>query len=128
MKSIRWLIFCALTGITGSKAFGALIAGITVLRWHPETTSAFGLTPIEFALLGCFNIGLWTAIAAVTWALRREKDTVQRTPLKRFLMSILLTVWVVGVFLLFAYDKAATEAAIKMAIPKLVEQEIQHAQ
>jgi hypothetical protein len=107
------------------KALGALISGIVVLRWHPEITSAFGLNSIEFALLGCFNIGLWTAIAAVTWALRREKDTIQRTPLKRFLMSILLTVWVVGVFLLFAYDKAAATKATKAAIPNLIEQIIQ---
>jgi hypothetical protein len=125
MKSIRWFIFCALTSITGAKAFASLISAISILRWNSETTSALGLTPIEFALLACFNIGIWTAIAALSWTLRSAKDTVQRTPLKRFLVSLLLTVWVVGVFLLFAYDKAATEAAIKVAIPKLVEQIIE---
>jgi len=128
LKSIRWFIFCALTNITGAKVFLSLIFTISILRWNRETTSAFGLTPIEFALLACLNIGIWTTIAAVSWTLRRAKDTAQRTPLKKFLMPIFLTVWVVGVLALFVYDKAATDATIKMAIPKLVEQEIQRAQ
>jgi hypothetical protein len=121
MKSIRWLIFSALTGIAGTKVFGSLIAAISVLRWNPEIPSAFALTPMEFALLACFSVGIWTAIAAMSWSFRRAKD-IQRTPLRKCLMSLFLTVWVVGVFLLFADDKAAEEASIKVMVRKLVEQ------
>jgi hypothetical protein len=66
------------------------------------------------------GIVIWGTIAIVTCTLRRAKDTDQRRPLKKLLMPIFLTAWVLGVLALFVYDKAATDATIKVMVQKLL--------
>jgi hypothetical protein len=93
-----------------------------MLRWNPELSAAFNLTPLQFAALEFVSVVIWGTVAFVTWTLRRAKDREQRTPLKKFLMTMFLTAWVVGVLALFVYDKAASDATIKVMVHKLVEQ------
>jgi hypothetical protein len=71
MKTIRWLIFCALAGITGGKAVFGMMGTISTLRWNPELTSLMGLTPLQFGAVGFVVTVFWGALTTVSWILRR---------------------------------------------------------
>jgi hypothetical protein len=68
--------------------------------------------------MGLLGTIFWAAIAILSWKFRKAKD-IPRTPLKAFLMSVLLTVWVVGVLVLVGYDQELQKQGINLIVSKM---------